>query len=73
MAAACFWASEVLGDFIHINVAVNDFKKKLNGALQPDVQASYARSLDDDGVVQIAEGGIFEPRHQKSSADGIRL
>ena len=73
MAAARLWTGKVLGDLIKVNVSVNDFKKKLHRALQPYMQAPHAGGFDDDAVVQIPEGSIFQPSHQKSSADGMRL
>jgi hypothetical protein len=73
MAAFPGRAGEVFCDFIHVYVTVIDFDQKLNRALQPDMQASHACGFDDDGIVQIPQAGIFEPAHQKSSADGTRL
>jgi hypothetical protein len=73
MAATLLGASEVLGDFIKVNVAMNDLYKKLYRALQPYMQAPHTSRLDDEAIVQIPQGSIFKPCHQKSSADGIRL
>jgi len=73
MTATHSWASEVLCDLVQMHVAVIDLDEKLHRALQPDVQAPDARRFDDDTIVQIAQRHIFEPRHQKSSAEGMRL
>jgi hypothetical protein len=71
--AALAGAAQVFCDLIKANVAMNYLEKQLDGALHPDIKAPDARCLDNDSVIQIPQGGIFEPRHQKSSADGMRL
>jgi hypothetical protein len=56
-----------------VHVAVINLDEKLHRALQPDVQAAKARRLDDDAVIQVTQSCVFKPRHQKSSAEGMRL
>lgn len=73
MTASWPWACEMVRHFVQANITVIDFYEKLNGALHPGVQTSLASRLDNHRVVQISEGGIFKPAHQKSSAEGIRL
>jgi hypothetical protein len=63
----------VLRDFVEVHVAVINLDEKLHRALQPDMQAAQARRLDYDAVIQVTQSRVFEPRHQKSSADGMRL
>lgn len=73
VAAIPLWTREILGHFVHPHIAVIDLDQKLHRALQPCVEAAHARGLDDDAIIEIAEACVFQPRHQKSSADGIRL
>ena len=73
MAAPWGWAGKVFRDFVETNVSVIDFEEKLHRALQPDMQASQAGGLNKVVVIEIAQVGVFKPRHQKSSADGMRL
>jgi hypothetical protein len=73
MTAAHFWASEVFRHFVKMHVAMNDLEKKLQRALLPNVKAPHAGCLNDNAIIEIAERRVFEPRHQKSSAEGIRL
>ena len=73
MAAAGGRAGEVFCNLVEVHVAVIDFEEKLHGALQPDVQTSQAGGFDDGAVVEVAQVDVFEPAHQKSSADGMRL
>ena len=73
MTAAHARTGKILRYFVHINVAVADFDEQLHRTLQPDVQAAHTSCFDDDAIVQVAQGCIFKPAHQKSSADGIRL
>jgi hypothetical protein len=47
--------------------------EKPHRALQLCEEAARAGRLYDHGVVKIAEAGVFEPCHQKSSAEGMRL
>jgi hypothetical protein len=63
----------VLRDFVEVHVTVINLDEKLHGALQPDMQAAQARRLNDDAVIQVTQSRVFEPRHQKSSAEGMRL
>ena len=55
MTASHFRASEVLGHFVEMHVAMIDLDKQLHWALQPDVQAPDASGIDDDAIVQIAQ------------------
>ena len=73
MSAALLRAGQMLRHFVETHVAVNDLEKKLNWALQPDMQAPDAGRFDDDAIVQVSQGRVFEPGHQKSSAEGMRL
>jgi hypothetical protein len=73
MAAAEDRTGKVFCNLVQAYVAVIDFEEKLHGALQPDVQTSQAGGFDDGAVVEIAQVDVFEPAHQKSSADGMRL
>ena len=60
-------------DFIELNVAVADLEQELQRTLQPHVKAPHTGGFDNDAIVQIPQRHIFQPRHQKSSADGMRL
>ena len=73
MTAVALWTGKILRNFVHMDVAMIDLDEKLHRALQPCVKASHAGCLDDDGVIKVAKASVFEPRHQKSSADGILL
>jgi hypothetical protein len=73
MAAAGGRAGEVFRHFVEMHVAVIGLEEKLHGALQPCMQAAQASRLDQIVVIEIAQAHVFEPCHQKSSADGIRL
>ena len=66
-------ASQILRDFVHAHIAVIDLDEKLHRTLQPDMQTPDTGRLNNDTVVQIPQCRVFEPGHQKSSAEGIRL
>ena len=66
-------ARKIFRNFVESNVAVNYFEQELHGTLQPHMQASHTGCLDDDVVIQIPKRMVFQPSHQKSSADGMRL
>jgi hypothetical protein len=59
--------------FIESHIAVHDLQQELQWTLRPHMQAPHAGSFDHHGVVQIAKCHVLQPRHQKSSADGMRL
>jgi len=73
VTAAGPWTSQMLRDFIEAHVTMVNLNEKLHRSLHPNVRASEAGCLDNHAVVQISQRGIFEPTHQKSSAEGIRL
>jgi len=73
MAAIPTWTCQIARDFIETDVAMRDLQEQLHGTLEPDMKTPDAGGLDQHLVIEIAEGCVFEPRHQKSSADGIRL
>ena len=66
-------ASEVFCDLIEPYIAVVHLQQQVQGTLQPYVKATHTSGFDQYIVVQIPKGNIFKPRHQKSSAEGMRL
>jgi hypothetical protein len=73
MPTTHLWAGQVFGDLVQMHIAMNYLQKKLSRTLQPNMQAPDAGGFDDHAFVKVAEGRVFKPRHQKSSADGMRL
>lgn len=73
MAAFPRRAREVLRHFVHVNIPVIDLDEELHGALKPYMQTAHAGCFDQDAIVQIPQVRVFQPGHQKSSAEGIRL
>jgi len=73
MPTVALRAGEILRDFVHVHVPVIDLDEKLQRALKPGVEAPHARCLNNDAIVDITQTRVFQPRHQKSSAEGIRL
>ena len=59
--------------FIEMDIPMIHFDEKLQRTLQPHIEAAQAGRLYDRPVVEIAERRVLQPRHQKSSALGIRL
>ena len=64
---------KVFRNLIELNVPVNDLQQKLDRALQSHMKAPLASGLNHHAIVQLPKRHVFQPRHQKSSADGMRL
>ena len=73
MAAIRSRTGKVFRNLVEPNVSVIHLDEKLYGTLKPHVQTSQARRFEQNAVVQVAEGHVLSPVHQKSSADGMRL
>ena len=66
-------ASKIFRNLIELNVPVNDLQQKLDRTLQPHMKAPLTSGLNHHAIVQIPKRHVFQPRHQESSADGMRL
>lgn len=73
MAAIAAWTREVICHFFERHIPVVHFQQELKRALQPGMQATDAGGFNNRCPLHIPKLGVISPRHQKSSAEGMRL